>query len=88
MKYRLGISGQATVQRAHKIVASLRPMIYSEVSRTSNAAGGGCSWSLIVVVETPGLLEFVLNTLQYNGIAPQWVTTESGEAWGGVAHNG
>jgi hypothetical protein len=83
MRYRLNISGQVTVQRAQKIVSSLRPAIFSEVSRTSGAAGGGCSWSLLVDAETPALLEYVLNVLQYHGISPQSVTTESGASWRG-----
>jgi hypothetical protein len=85
MRYRLGISGQVTVQRAHTIIASLRPVIYSEVSRSSNAAGGGCSWSLIVEAETPEQLEYVLKMLQYSGISPQSVTTAAGSGFGGGA---
>jgi hypothetical protein len=84
MKYRLYIPGQTTVQKAQKLISSLRPEIYSEITRTSEAGGNGCSWSITVEAESNEKLEFVLGILQYNGVSVQRVTTENGANWGGV----
>jgi hypothetical protein len=84
MKYRLYIPGQTTVQRAHKLISSLRPEIYSEITRTSETGGNGCSWSVTVDAESNETLEFVLGNLLYYGISVQRVTTENGTNWGGM----
>jgi hypothetical protein len=82
MKYRLYIPGQTTVQKAQRIISSLRPEIYSEITRTSEAGGNGCSWSVTIEAETNDKIEFVLGILQYNGISVQRVTNENGTNWG------
>jgi hypothetical protein len=83
MNYKLYLPGQTTVQRAHRIISGTNPQIKCEITRTSEAAGGGCSWSLSVEIEQNETLEYVLNALQMNGITVQRITTESGTPWGG-----
>jgi hypothetical protein len=85
MNYKLYLSGQTTVQRAHKIISGINPQIKCEITRTSEAASGGCSWSLSVDSEKSDIIEYVLNVLQMNGITVQRITTETGAPWGGSA---
>ncbi|MDR0946862.1 MAG: hypothetical protein LBM87_03825 [Ruminococcus sp.] len=68
MRYMLGMSGQATAQRAQNILMTLRPPIFSEVKHTTNP--GGCSWG--VEVETNDI-DYIIRILAEYRIAAKTV---------------